>query len=145
MRYLDAWANEIWPVIQPHYERLLTMRPAKQEENAVRSHYGHKLFEVIASKGEVRNVTCNLTWTSATANTPLQADITIELVTAFAMDMYMSNAVLQPSASDGKLEDAAAGSQDAVESAEPALAFSESVTKKREFDIHPHRSDVYHD
>ena len=61
------------------------------------------------------------------------------------MDMYMSNAMLQPSASDGKLEDAAAGSQDAVESAEPALAFSESVTKKREFDIHPHRSDVYHD
>ena len=49
--------------------------------------------------------------------------------------MYMSNAMLQPSASDGKLEDAAAGSQDAVESAEPAIAFPESVTKEREFDI----------
>ena len=145
MRYLDAWAKEIWPVIQPHYERLQTMRPARQDENAVGSYYGHKLLETIASKGEVRNVTCNLTWTSGTANTILQQDITLELVTSFAMDMYMSNAVLQPSASDGKLEDAAAGSQDAVESAEPALAFSESVTKKREFDIHPHRSDVYHD
>ena len=145
MRFVDAWAKDIWPVIQADYERLQAMRPAKQDVNAVGSHYGPKVLEVIASKGQVRNVTCNLTWTGGTANTPLQADITIELVASFAMDMYMSNAVLQPSASDGKLEDAAAGSQDAVESAEPALAFSESVTKKREFNIHPHCSDAYHD
>ena len=121
-------------MIQADYERLQAMRPAKQDVNAVGSHYAPKVLEVIALKGEVRNVTCNLTWTGGTANTPLQADITIALVTAFAMDMYMSNAMLQPSASDGKLEDAAAGSQDAVESAEPAIA-SESVTKKRKFDI----------
>ena len=135
MRFVDAWAKEIWPVIQADYERLQAMRPAKQDEDAVGSHYGAKILEVIALKGEVRNVTCNLTWTGGTANTPLQADITIALVTAFAMDMYMSNAMLQPSASDGKLEDAAGGSQDAVESAEPAIALSESVTKKREFGI----------
>ena len=65
----------------------------------------------------------------------LQADITIALVTTLAMDMYMSNAMLQPSASDGEREDAAAGSQDAVESAEPAIALSASVTKKRVLDI----------
>ena len=72
---------------------------------------------------------------SPTANTPLQADITMALVTAFAMDMYMPNAMLQPSASDGKQEDAAAGSQEAVESPEQAIAFSDTVSKKREFDI----------
>ena len=94
-----------------------------------------KILDIIASKGEVRNVTCTLTWTGGTANTPLQADITMALVTAFAMDMYMSNAMLQPSASDGKPEDGAAGSQGSVESAEPATALSESVTKKREIDI----------
>ena len=145
MRFVDAWAKEIWPVIQADYERLQALRPAKQDQNAVGWHYGPKILEVIVSKGEVRNVTCNLTWTGGTANTPLQLDISMACVTAFALDMYMSNAMLQPSASDGKEADAAAGSQDAVESAEPALAFSESVTKKREFDIHPHRSDVYHD
>eukprot|EP00974_Lingulodinium_polyedra_P066692 6455859-Lingulodinium_polyedra.AAC.1 len=72
------------------------MRPAKQDVNAVGTHYGPaKVLEVIALKGEVRNVTCNLTWTGGAANTPLQADITMALVTAFAMDMYMSNAMLQ--------------------------------------------------
>ena len=116
-------------MIQADYERLQAKRPATQEANAVGAHYGPKVLEVIALKGEVRNVTCNLTWTGGTANTPLQADITMALVTAFTMDMYMCNAMLQPSASDGKLEDAAAGSQDAVESAEPAIALSESVTK----------------
>ena len=135
MRFVDAWAKEIWPVIQADYERLQAKRPAKQEANAVGVHYGPKILDIIASKGEVRNVTCNLTWTGATANTPLQADITIALVTAFAMDMFMSNAMLQPSASDGKPEDGAAGSQDAVESAEPATALSQSVPKKRVFDI----------
>ena len=135
MRFADAWARQIWPVIQTDYERLQTLRPAKQERNAVGIHYGNKVLEVIASKGEVRNVTCNLTWTGGTANTPLQADITIALVTMFAMDMFMSNAMLQPSASDGKPEDGAAGSQGSVESAEPATALSESVTKKRVFDI----------
>ena len=115
-------------MIQADYERLQALRPAKQDQNAVGWHYGPKILEVIASKGEVRNVTCNLTWTGATANTPLQADITLAVVTAFAMDMYMSNAMLQPSASDGKVEDAAAGSQDTVESAEPAPACSEAVT-----------------
>ena len=94
-----------------------------------------QILEVIALKGEVRNVTCNLTWTGGAANTILQADITMALVTAFALDMYMSNAMLQPSASDGKQEDAAAGSQEAVESPEPAIAFSATVPKKREFDI----------
>ena len=103
MRFVDAWAQEIWPVIQADYERLLAQRPAKQDADAVGSHYGAtKILEVIALKGEVRNVTCKLTWTGGTANTPLQDDITIALVTAFAMDMYMSNAMIQPSASYGK-------------------------------------------
>ena len=109
MRFVDAWAKEIWPVIQADYERLRATRPAKQDADAVGSQYGTKVLETIASKGEVRNVTCNLAWTGGTANTPLQADSTIAVVEAFAMDMYMSNAMLQPSASDGKLEGAAAG------------------------------------
>ena len=92
------------------------------------THYGTKVLEAVAEKGECRNVSCNLTWTGGTANTPLQVDISMACVTAFALDMYMSNAMLQPSASDGKVEDAAAGSQDTVESAEPAPACSEAVT-----------------
>ena len=123
-------------MIQADYERLLAQRPAKQDANAVGSHYGPKVLEVIASKGEVRNVACNLAWTGATANTPLQVDITMALVTALAMDMYMSNAVLQPSASDGKPEDGAPGSQGSVESAEPSTAVSEIVSNRRRvFDI----------
>ena len=74
----------------------------------------------------------------------MQADITIEVVTVFAMDMYMSNAVLQPSASDGKLEDAAGGSEETVESAEAALVFSEAATKKREFAIPKYVPRGYH-
>ena len=70
MRFVDAWAKEIWPVIQADYERLQAKRPAKQEANAVGAHYGPKILDIIASKGEVRNVNCNLTWTGATANTP---------------------------------------------------------------------------
>ena len=128
-------------MIQADYERLQAMRPARQEGNAIGSHYGPKILEVIVSKGEVRNVTCNLTWTSGTANTILQKDITLELVTSFAMDMDMSNAVLQPSASDGKVEDAAA---DAVESPEPAISFSESLTKKREFHVPKLVPKFYH-
>ena len=144
MLFVDAWAKEIWPVIQADYERLLATRPAKQDVNAVGSHYGSKLMEVAALKGEVRNVTCNLTWTGATANTILQADITMSLVTAFALDMYMSNAMLQPSASDGKLGETAGGSQETGESAEAALVFSEAVTKKREFDIPKNVPRGYH-
>ena len=64
MRFVDAWAKEIWPVIQADYERLLKMRPSKQDEFAVGTHYGSKVLEVIARKGEVRNVSCNLTWMS---------------------------------------------------------------------------------
>ena len=104
---------------------------------------------MIASKGEVRNVTCNLAWTSPTANTRLQENITLELVQSFAMDMYMSNDVLQPSASVDKVEDAAA---DDVESPEPAMSARESLNKKRVLHVpklvpkflpHPHRSGFY--
>ena len=51
MRFVDAWAKEIWPAIQKDYERLLAMRPAKQDVNAVGSHYGPNVLEVIALKG----------------------------------------------------------------------------------------------
>ena len=122
-------------MIQADYERLLKIRPSKQDEFALGSHYGSKVLEHIARKGEVRNVACNLTWTGGADNTPLQADITMEVVTAFALDMYMSNAMLQPSASDGNVEDTAGASQGSNEAAEQVLAFSESVTKKREFEI----------
>ena len=42
MRFVDAWAKEIWPVIQADYERLQALRPAKQDQNAVGSRYGPK-------------------------------------------------------------------------------------------------------
>ena len=96
---------------------------------------------MIASKGEVRNVTCNLTWASPTANTRLQENITLELVQSFAMDMYMSNDVLQPSASVDKVEDAAA---DDVESPEPAMSARESLNKKRVFHVPKLVPKFYH-
>ena len=51
MRFVDAWAEEIWPVIQTDFERLQGTRPAKQDVNAVGTHYGPKLLDVINVKG----------------------------------------------------------------------------------------------
>ena len=56
MRFVDAWAKEIWPVIQADYARLLGMRPAKQSDDAMGTHYGTKVLEAVAEKGECRNV-----------------------------------------------------------------------------------------
>ncbi|CAK0858880.1 unnamed protein product, partial [Prorocentrum cordatum] len=88
MRYFEFWTSDIWPAIKDDYERLLLERPAKQEE-ATGTHYGKKVFECLATKGEVRNVSCNLCWTNPSANSALQQDIALELVENFAADMYL--------------------------------------------------------
>ena len=52
MRFVDAWAKEIWPVIQADYERLQAKRPAKQEANAVGAHYGPKKSWTLSHRRE---------------------------------------------------------------------------------------------
>ena len=127
MRFVEAWSAEIWPVIQSDFERLLATRPAKQDADAVGTHYGSKVLDAISEMRPIRNVTCNLAWTSPTANTPLQTDISKEVVEAFALDMFMSNATLQPNP--------AAAWGDLAVSAEAAAGFQEIAQRKREFAV----------
>ena len=84
MRFVEAWSAEIWPVIQSDFERLLSARPARQDAGAVGTHYGSKVLEAISEVRPIRNVTCNLAWTNPTANTPLQTEISKEVVEALA-------------------------------------------------------------
>ncbi len=126
MRFSDAWSEEIWPVIQADFERLLAERPRKQDSGAVGVHYGSKVLELAKTRKEVRNVACNLAWTHLVANTPLQKDISLELVKTFALDMFMDNSMLQLAASaDGDAGDEM-GDPDVVQSA---------TTKKRTWKI----------
>ena len=89
--FLDAWSTEIWPTIQPTYEELLITRPATQDA-ATGGHYGTKVLTHIGKKREVRNVTCNLTYTDPKANTALQTEILFDSVARFALDTFVDTA-----------------------------------------------------
>ena len=125
MRFVELWAKEIWPVIQSDYGRLLSVRPARQDTDAVGTHHGANLLDLITAERPIRNVTCNLAWTDPTGNTPLQTDISKELVEAFALDMYMSNEMLQPDPT----------SEDPVDAEEAGAGFREIVQRTREFAV----------
>ena len=130
MRFLEYWTNEIWPRINADFDRLQGERPAKQTE-ATGGHYGHKMYELLADKKEVRNVSCNLCWTAPTANTVLQEDITLALVENFALDMFMDNGML---AASGKTSGLSAGSADPPDAPEAEVATKthrDSVMEKK--------------
>ena len=70
------------------YNKLFKERPAKQEQ-ATGTHYGDKVYELLETKKELRNVACNLTWTDPVENTVLQSNISMATVERFALDMYV--------------------------------------------------------
>jgi len=109
MKFTDAWKDTIWPTVGAIFEKWLEERPRKQDDGATGNHYGRSLPERAKHFGEVRGVCCNLAWVPPDANTPLQEDITYELVEAWAADNFLDpamwNAKEQPdvvaSADDG--------------------------------------------
>ena len=114
MSFLDRWKSDIWPVVKSKYDNLLKCRPAKQE-TATGSHYGDKVYEVLASKKEVRNIACNLAWTDPNPiqNTVLQSAISLATVERFALDMYVDTSVAGSAAAvagSAAVETAVAGS-----------------------------------
>ena len=89
MSFLFKWKADIWPVVQKKYDVLLQHHPAKQD-SAIGTHYEvKKMYEILMSKKEVHNVTCNLTWTEPVENTVLQSNISMVTVERFTLDMYV--------------------------------------------------------
>ena len=113
--FREEWPRTVYPTIRQVYEGLLTCRPAKQDI-ATGGHYGDKVFELLKSKKEIRNITCNLAWTAPIANTVLQMDISYEVVERFALDMFIN--VTATDRVDASAADGAAGSAADVESSE---------------------------
>ena len=95
MRFLDYWSQTLWPAISAKHEVLLGERPTKQSDGAVGCHYGGKIFEALEEKKTVRNITCNLAWTDAAANTVLQEDISVAMVENFVIDTFLDNSMHQ--------------------------------------------------
>ena len=97
MSFIARWSSDIWPAVQDKYTHVLAQRPARQDV-ATGQHYGQKLYEVLASKKEVRNVACNLAFTDPTGNTMLQKNISFVTVERFAIDMCVDTASATPDA-----------------------------------------------
>ena len=130
--FREAWTREVWPVVKPIYQELLAERPAKQE-TATGVHYGDKVLTAAASKGEYRNVTCNLAWTGPANNTELQADISYDAVRAWCLDFYTDTTVqTDTAASANQQEVAASAMQEGVDvSADEQAALLVAETAKR--------------
>ena len=86
--FLASWPQQVWPIIQQKYEELLAAKPVKQCE-ATGSNYGSRIYDILAKKGEIRNVTCNLAYLNPVENTFLQKDISIQTVERVALDLYV--------------------------------------------------------
>ena len=110
-------------MIKDDYERLMLERPATQED-ASGTHYGSKAFESLATKREVRNVSCNLCWTNPSENSALQQGITLELVENFAADMYLVTTARESSRSTSSAAD---DSANGVAAGVAAIASSQTV------------------
>ena len=101
-------------MVEKKYNVLLQRRPAKQD-TAIGTHYGEKVYEILKSKKEVRNISCNLAWTDPVANTVLQSNTSMATVERFALDMYVDTTVVGSAASVAGSAASVAGSG-AVES-----------------------------
>ena len=116
--FREEWPKTIWPTIRKVFEEILEKRPATQDVAAGRR-YGSALFEFLKTRKEVRNVACNLAWTSPTANTALQKDISMESVERFALDMFVDVTAADRGA--GSAADATAAEGEGSESRAKAL------------------------
>lgn len=95
MSFTAKWASDVWPKVQEKYKQVIAQRPAKQD-TATGTHYGEKVYGVLADKKEVRNVCCNLAFTDPAANTVLQKDISFATVERLAIDMFVDTASVIP-------------------------------------------------
>ena len=107
--FREAWAESIWPTVQPTYEEMVTKRPKKQKDGAGGGHYGDKVAANPKHKGELRNMCCNMAWTHPIANTCLQEDITVSTVATWAMDFYFDTTTVEDAAEDDDVAVSAAG------------------------------------
>ena len=88
----DAWPDAVWKFISPIFSELQTQRPKKQEDGTVGGHYGgSKVCQVLSSVGELRNITCNLTWIPPLQFSPTCSNVPIGLVKKFASRMWMNS------------------------------------------------------
>ena len=108
MSWIEKWTSLIWPKVEAKHAHVSNQRPSKQE-NATGTHYGDKIYQILPEKGEIRNVTCNLTFTDPIENTMLQKTISYATVERFAIDMYID---IQNSATPGDDEVAASAATD---------------------------------
>ena len=88
MSFADAWKEAIWPWVEETYRKLLKERPAKRG-TGTGCNYDDKVYEILETKKQVRNVACNLTWTHPTENTILQSNISFQTVERFALDFFV--------------------------------------------------------
>ena len=142
MRYFDFWSNEIWPKIQEDFTELLTQRPRRQDDFATGRPYGSRMYEQVEQMKEIRQVTCNLCWTSPSSNTNLQADISLEVVQNFAMDIFIEAAPKSDESAVSAPESAVSAAEDAEALARRKTAASAKETdrdvamaKKRTFKV----------
>ena len=140
MSFLEKWEADIWPVVQKKYETLL-QRPAKQD-SAIGTQYGDKVYQMLRSKKEVRNVACNLTWTDPVQNTALQSNISMVTVERFALDMYIDTTVVASSARVAGSAASVAGSA-AAESAVAGSAAKSSGDNVGEGEGREHTAQVF--
>ena len=89
MSFWNYWTSAVWPNIKDDFNRLLNLKPRNQEDGATGRKYGSELYERIHKQKEMRNVTCNLCWTSPSENTKLQENISLELVQNLTMDLFV--------------------------------------------------------
>ena len=113
MSFVEKWKADIWPVVEKTYTALLQQRPAKQD-TAMGTHYDEKVYEILSTKKEVWNVSCNFAWTNPVENTNLQGNISMATVERFALDLYV----------DTTAEAAVAGSAAAVAGSAATVAGS---------------------
>ena len=113
MSFFEKWTTDIWPVVEKKYNALQKVRPAKQD-TATGNHYGDKVYEFLKTKREVRNISCNLTWTSPVENTSLQSNISMATVERFALDMYVNTVVASPATAAGSAATVAGSAATAV-------------------------------
>ena len=87
----DAWPDAVWKHINPIFSDLQGQRPKKQEDGTVGGHYGgSKVCQALSAVGELRNITCNLTWISPLQFSATCSNVSLGLVKKFASRMWMN-------------------------------------------------------
>ena len=97
MSYFEAFAKDIWPLIEQDYERLKEEKPVTCKDKAdPPTGCAYKdVFKSIQAQSdkkakEVRHVSCNLAWVDPSKNTCLQTDISLQMVANFVQDTFLA-------------------------------------------------------